>query len=127
MGGAGLSMTLRDAARLGRLILAEGVQDGVRILPSSVCRRVLTPRNQAVFGVRSDDPWYGDIGAGYHDQWWSYAGGREVFAVGIHGQYLYLNPSADVVIVKQSARTEASNDREHDAVFAFRAIAAALS
>ncbi|MEQ8441967.1 MAG: serine hydrolase [Alphaproteobacteria bacterium] len=125
--GGGLSMTLRDAARFGQLILQDGRVGDRQVIPASVARRIKTPRNQDLFAIRQDDPWYGNVGSGYHDQWWSYKGMAAVTGIGIHGQYLTVNADADLVIVKQSSRPEASNDRDDDPVLAMKAIAAALA
>jgi len=41
---------------------------------------------------------------GYANQWWTLGGERRAFTgIGIHGQYLYVDPVADVVVVKLSA------------------------
>ena len=40
----------------------------------------------------------------YRNQWWSTGDARgTVYAAGIHGQYLWLDPTSDVVIVKFSS------------------------
>jgi len=125
--GGGLAMTLRDAARFGQLILRDGKVGDAQVLPESVTRRIKTPRNEDLFAIRQDDPWYGEVGSCYHDQWWSYKGIDAVTGVGIHGQYITVNSDADLVIVKQSSRPEASNDRIDDPVYAMQAIAEALA
>ena len=47
----------------------------------------------------------------YHDQWWSYAGVNAVVALGIHGQFIYVNSEHNVVIVKQSSDPLAEAER----------------
>ncbi|WP_306960272.1 hypothetical protein [Streptomyces afghaniensis] len=63
--------------------------------------------------------------AGGGNQWWTLGGERRPFtAVGIHGQYLYVDPDADVVIVKTSAWPRADDpSRDAESVTALRAVA----
>lgn len=111
MAGGGLSMSLRDAARFGQMILDDGVADGERVLSGAIAQRIRTHRNQDVFSRYYQDDWYGQVATGYHDQWWDYAGVDAVVALGIHGQFIYVNSQHDVVIVKQSSDPEAENER----------------
>ncbi|MHA7817981.1 MAG: serine hydrolase domain-containing protein [Pseudohaliea sp.] len=111
MAGGGLSLTLRDAARFGQMILDDGQAGGVQVLPPAVASRIRTHRNHSAFGRYYEDPWYGEVATAYHDQWWSYRGVDAVAALGIHGQFIYINAEQDVVIVKQSSDPEAENDR----------------
>ncbi|GAA1899896.1 hypothetical protein [Streptantibioticus ferralitis] len=61
---------------------------------------------------------------GYGNQWWTLGGARRPFTgVGIFGQYLYVDPEADVVIVKTSAWPDADDERDLETVTAFQAIA----
>ncbi|MFT4767639.1 MAG: CubicO group peptidase (beta-lactamase class C family) [Glaciecola sp.] len=111
MAGGGLSMTLRDAARFGQMILDDGQANGEQVLSADIAQRIKTPRNQATFNRYYQDAWYGSVAQGYHDQWWSYAGVDAVAALGVHGQFIYINSEHDVVIVKQSSDPDAENDR----------------
>lgn len=109
--GGGLSMTLRDAARFGQMILDDGKAGDERVIPVTLAERIKTPRNQAVFNAYYADPWYGNVASDYHDQWWSYKDANAVVALGIHGQFIYINSQYDVVIVKQSSDPDAESDR----------------
>jgi len=111
MAGGGLSISLRDAARFGQMILDDGMANGQRVLSPALAQRIKTPRNQQVFNRYYQDAWYEQVTEDYHDQWWSYAGVDAVVALGIHGQFIYINSQHDVVIVKQSSDPEAENDR----------------
>lgn len=127
MGGGGLCMTARDAARLGLAILRGGVLGGRRVLPASVTERILTKRNMDLFSARQSDPWYGAVGDCYHDQWWGYADSSAAVAIGIFGQFLFIDPETGTVIVKQSSNPEPDDDPTLDAAFALRAVARALA
>ncbi|MEQ8264178.1 serine hydrolase [Pseudohaliea sp.] len=111
MAGGGLSMALRDAARFGQLILDDGHANGAQVLSPAVAARIRSHRNQPQFNRFYDDPWYGEVAAAYHDQWWSYRGVDAVVALGIHGQFIYVNSEHNVVIVKQSSDPDAENER----------------
>jgi CubicO group peptidase (beta-lactamase class C family) len=65
---------------------------------------------------------------GYANQWWTLGGDHHAYTgLGVHGQYLYVDPVADVVIVKTST-WDAADDEERDAetIAALRAIVAHL-
>jgi CubicO group peptidase (beta-lactamase class C family) len=102
IGGSGFSATLRDYGRFGLFVLHEGRVGTDSILPAGWIRdatRPTTLRN----GKRID---YGYF-------WWpsTAADGRgdHAFAAeGIFGQYIYINPAAQVVIVVWSAQTKPS-------------------
>jgi CubicO group peptidase (beta-lactamase class C family) len=98
--GAGLSATLRDYARFGLFMLNDGIAGGERVLPEGWVRDATSPRQ--VGGKQVD----------YGYMWWpvpsaegSYADSA-FSARGIFGQYLYVNPREQVVIVVWSARSK---------------------
>lgn len=93
IGGSGVSATLRDYGRFGQFILDNGVANGDSILPVGWVREATTPKT-----LRNGAP----LDYGY--LWWP---GRDstFMAMGIHGQYLYVNPRARVVIVAWGARS----------------------
>ena len=111
MAGGGISMTLRDAARFGQMILNDGEANGSQVFSAAIAQRIKTPRNQVVFNKYYEDDWYGEVAEDYHDQWWSYKNEDAVVALGIHGQFIYVNEEHDVVIAKLSSDPEAENDR----------------
>lgn len=78
---------------------------------ADITRRIKTVRNAELFGLYYDDPWYGEFGGSYHDQWWGYKGSNVVAALGIHGQFIYINPDAGVVIAKHSSDPDAESER----------------
>ncbi|MFI7547819.1 serine hydrolase domain-containing protein [Actinoplanes sp. NPDC049599] len=124
IGGGSFNATARDVARLGLLMARDGVLDGEQLIPRDWVRRT---------GVR-DVPGLA-IGAlgpsgydhyGYANQWWTLDGGAFT-GLGVHGQYLFVDPAADVVIVKCSAwPTEDDPDRDRETIAALRAITARL-
>jgi len=98
IGGSGFGATLRDYGRFGLFLLGGGVASGDSILPAGWIHEATTPK------VLRDGS---ALEYGY--LWWTGAtpaARRDgaFMAIGIHGQYLYLNPSANIVIVVWGAR-----------------------
>ncbi len=118
-----LNATLRDWARFGRLYLRGGDWQGVRLLPAAWIHDSVTPSRPelALKGLYGPE-W--DVGYAY--QWWVPAGGEGEFtAIGIWGQYVYVNPAERVIVVKTSA-DPGFDDRDLETIAAFRGIVDAL-
>jgi hypothetical protein len=103
IGGSGFSATLRDYGRFGLFILGGGIAERDSILPAGWLRDATTPKT-----LRDGTP----VEYGY--LWWTAEtpGSRRdgtFMAIGIHGQYLYVNPAANVVIVVWGARPHPTN------------------
>jgi CubicO group peptidase (beta-lactamase class C family) len=100
IGGSGFNATLRDYGRFGLFFLRGGVVNGVSILPKGWTTEATTPKV-----LKGGGP----LDYGY--LWWP--GTSEVArrdqayqAEGIHGQFIYINPAVNVVIVLWSARPQ---------------------
>ena len=120
IGGSGISATLRDYARFGQFVLEDGVVDGRRILPAGWTREAGSPR-----ALRNGDV----LPYGY--LWWTAttaASARDsaFSAQGIHGQMLYINPRARVVIAVWSAQVEPTGGAVVDDAAFFDAVVEAL-
>ncbi|MGO1850609.1 serine hydrolase domain-containing protein [Microbacterium sp.] len=98
----GISCTARDLARVGDLMLSGGARDGRQIVSSSWVRQTLSggdPELARGLAIQQTHP-----NASYRNQWWSTGNARgNVYAVGIHGQYVWLDPLTESVIVKLSS------------------------
>ncbi|GID97048.1 serine hydrolase domain-containing protein [Amorphoplanes digitatis] len=124
LGAGSLNATPRDVARLGLLMANDGVADGIQIVPREWVRRSLgSDLPQLAVGSLgpSGYPHYG-----YSNQWWTL--GDSAFqaftGLGVHGQYLFVDPSADIVIVKCSAwPTQDDELRDLETITALRRIA----
>ena len=125
MAAGGLNITARDAARFGQMILQKGRFNGRQIIPASVAERILRPGDPAPFNRFYQDPWYEKVGFAYHDQWWTYNNAHSgVSALGIHGQLIYLDERAQMVVVKQSSDPEPESDNnDTTSSFVFQALA----
>jgi CubicO group peptidase (beta-lactamase class C family) len=120
--GGSFNATARDTARLGLVMARGGEFDGRPVVPAGwVERSRRSDRPHLQVGALGE---YGVRHYGYANQWWTLGGDRRAFTgLGIHGQYLYVDPSADVVIVKCSAwPTEEDDERDAETVAALQAI-----
>jgi CubicO group peptidase (beta-lactamase class C family) len=116
--------TARDLARVGQLMSDGGVVGGEQLVPADWVRRSrgteLPHLAVGALGPSGYDHY------GYANQWWTL--GESCFhaftGLGVHGQYLFVDPAADVVIVKCSAwATEDDEARDRETITAMRRIA----
>ena len=126
--GGGICATLRDMARFGQMHLDGGFFNDRQIVPAEWVHdtRLGGPDSLAAFtGSEQHD----GILAFYRNQWWVIRPDEGVYmASGIHGQYVYINVPAAVVIVKFSTLPMALDDHIWlDNVALFDAIAATLA
>jgi CubicO group peptidase (beta-lactamase class C family) len=112
---ASVNATARDYARVGQLVLDDGLVDSERVLPIAWIDRISEPSPLPV------DDW------GYSAQWWHPPGGdgADLTAIGIYGQFTYVNPATRTVIVKLSDYQTSAD--EIDIITVFREISSALS
>jgi len=101
----GLCMTVRDLARIGLLMLMGGRHDGRQVIPASWLDDI------AGNGDRS--AWkQGEFAAGFGGRDMSYRSGwyaindepKTLFAMGIHGQNLFVDQASRIVIAKLSSQ-----------------------
>ena len=122
----GVSISLRDYGRFARLYLREGNYNGEQILSKEWVRDSLDiSAEYSRPGANLDA--YNAIGYGY--QWWVPEGDKgEFMAIGVYGQWIYVNPSNQVIIVKTGADPnfmEKGYELKH--VEFFRAVAEGIS
>jgi CubicO group peptidase (beta-lactamase class C family) len=124
IGGGSFNATARDVARLGLLMANDGVAGDRQVVPAEWTRRS-RGTDLPQLGVGALGP-SGYDHYGYANQWWTL--GHSCFdafaGLGVHGQYLFVDPAADVVIVKCSAwPTQDDPSRDRETVTALRRIA----
>jgi CubicO group peptidase (beta-lactamase class C family) len=120
VGGSGLSATLRDYARFGLFVVKGGKAGGQRVVPEGWFPNAGTPK-----------PIGGRLFP-YGYMWWSFgsfsapihSGAFE--AVGIFGQFIYINPAHNTVIVVLSARQRPTGSTVINDSDFFAAVTAAL-
>ena len=99
----GLCVSLRDLARVGELLRRRGAVAGRQLVPAAWIDDILTNGDRAA--------WLRGRPAGsflpdgrYRSQWYSVGDDHgAVCAIGIHGQWIYVDPVTAVVIAKQSS------------------------
>ncbi len=127
----GLHLCLRDLIRIG-LLLAHGgkTPEGTQIVPARWITQSTTPDTpQSRPGARM--PHSADL-FGYKNQWWLPVtpDHGDFCAIGIYGQFLYVNPHRNVVIAMNSAYrdyNETGEVMELHMLSAFQAIARHLT
>ena len=91
VGGFGLELTPRNVAKLGFLYLNDGLWDGEQIVPVDYVEQATSYQSEG------DSTGY----AAYGYQWWisQPEGIPSYFGLGFVGQYLYVIPDRDLVVV----------------------------
>ncbi len=119
----GLNATARDYAKFGRLYLNRGYWNGQQLVPPFWVDESLYP--DKCYLRLKNHYWKGwDIGYGY--QWWIPKGDDgEFMAIGVWGQYIYVNPVKNLIIVKTSV-DPGFDTRDLESLAAFRAVGNAL-
>lgn len=115
----GLNMQTRDYARFGQMVAQDGLWQGQRLLPEgwvdqSTAASAPTAPDQEKYGL----------------QWWAPKDAQdgEFYAIGVYGQYIYIDRPRGVVIAMNSADRmfeEPGVNRQN--ILMFRQIAARLS
>ena len=128
LGFCGLCMRTRDYARFGLLYLNQGRnQKGEQLLSPQWIQDSVTPRTDYLQPGRklyNDMPGVPELGYAY--QFWIPQGEEgEYIAIGVYGQFIYINPMRRVVIAKNSAYVHYKDDgelKEYESIEAFRTI-----
>jgi CubicO group peptidase (beta-lactamase class C family) len=111
--GAGFNATLRDFGRFGQMMLQAGVADGRRIISADWVKQSTSPNGP-------EDNQRG----GYGLQWWTL--GRGTYsAIGLQGQYAFVDPATRTVLVKLSYFPPGDNSRQEGETQAFLRAASA--
>ncbi len=105
--GGGLSCGLRDLARFGEMIRNGGRYNGRQIVPASAVEDIRRGGDKKAFaqaGYTLLDGW------SYRNMWWVTHNEHGAFmARGVHGQALYIDPKAEMVIARFASHPIASN------------------
>lgn len=107
VGAGGLNLGLRDLARFGELMRLDGRWNGRQIVPASVVADIRRGGDRERFKAGG----YGTLpGWSYRNQWWiSHDDHGAYMARGVHGQGLYIDPKAEMVIARFGSAPWASN------------------
>src|SRR5690606_15443832 len=80
--GAGFNATLRDWARFGQMVLDGGVAEGRRVVSDAWIAESTLPTAEEDTGR-----------GGYGLQWWTMGDSEAFAAIGLQGQYVYIDPA----------------------------------
>ena len=94
----GLNLSLRDAARFGQTLLQQGVWQGEQVIPAAAVRSISAGGDAAKFSGAG----YTTLpGGSYRSQWWALHNENGAYSArGIHGQAIYIDPTAEMVIAR---------------------------
>ena len=133
MAFAGLLLTARDFARIGELYRNAGRWQGVQVVPADyVAASLAKGEARGEPHLAPGRPLVGGhaFPFGYGYQWWLPAGDDGEFsAIGVYNQFVYVDPSRGVVIVKLSANPaygtshDDADNKDEENLLALRAIA----
>jgi CubicO group peptidase (beta-lactamase class C family) len=121
----GLNLTLRDMARFGETMRMGGRFNGQQIIPASVVAKMTVGASKSDFAKAGYKLL---VGWSYKSQWWVTHNSHGAFnARGIHGQTIYVDPTAEMVIVRFASNPKATNGSFDDiSLPAYQAIAEQL-
>ena len=107
--GGGLSANMRDMAMFGEMIRKKGYFNKKQILPESLIEDIMKGGDQVVFKKSvsgSLNNW------SYRNMWWITHNEHGAFAArGVHGQTIYIDPEAEMVLVRFASHPEAKNSK----------------
>ncbi len=111
--GGGLNATPEDLARFAAMMLAGGKFEGQTVVPERLIETLEAGGSRQAFmngpdaaGSMSDGCW------SYRGQWWvrGTPGREAIMALGVNGQWIYIDRNSDVAFVKQSSQPVAVLD-----------------
>jgi CubicO group peptidase (beta-lactamase class C family) len=105
--GGGLNLGLRDLAQFGELIRNDGQINHSQIIPKAAVddiRQGGDPQKFKQAGYELMEGW------SYRNMWWITHNAHQAFmARGVHGQRLYIDPTAEMVIARLASHPVAGN------------------
>jgi hypothetical protein len=104
--GGGLNTGLRDLARFGEMMRNDGKFNGQQIVPKAVVDDIRKGGDKSVFPAS-----YATLpGGSYRNMWWVLHNEHGAFAArGVHGQAVYIDPKAEMVIARYASFPMAAN------------------
>ena len=107
--GGGLSAGLRDLGRIGLLMLNKGKYKNRQLFPESVVNAIQAGGDKKAFAKAG----YTTLpGGSYRSMWWIFNNANGAYAArGVHGQTIYIDPTANMVLVRFASFPNASNSK----------------
>lgn len=105
--GGGFNLNLRDMAAFGELLRNNGKQGRKQIIPAAAVEDITRGGSLEAF-ANGDHPEL--VGWSYRNMWWITNNEHKAYcARGVHGQVIYIDPVAEMVIVRFSSHPQAAN------------------
>ena len=106
-GGGGLLTCTRDLARFGQMLAQDGFFNGRQIVPAAVVETIRQGSDPAKFVPAG----YTTLpGFSYRAMWWVSGDPHRCFSArGVHGQAIWVDPVAQVVIARHASHRHAGN------------------
>jgi CubicO group peptidase (beta-lactamase class C family) len=122
----GINTTLRDLARFGELMRNDGKANGKQIVPATWVKDIRENGSREAWARGSMVNMFSN--GSYRSKWYkANDADGSFYAIGIHGQWIYVNPAAEVTAVKFSSQPDPVNDAmDVETIAAFEAIAGAV-
>jgi CubicO group peptidase (beta-lactamase class C family) len=120
--GGGLSAGMRDLGRIGLLMLDGGKINNQQLFPKEVADNIRAGGDRKAFAKAG----YNTLqGGSYRSMWWVFHDQHGAFAArGVHGQTIYVDPTAEMVIVRLASFPTATNAQiDPTSLPAFQAVA----
>ena len=112
--GGGLNATPHNLARFAMMMINNGKFHGRQVVPSNVIRTIAKGASIEAFdnGPDSDGYVHPKGEWSYRGQWWiKHTKGKDAFmAIGIHGQWIYLDANHKIAIIKLSSQPKSKDD-----------------
>jgi CubicO group peptidase (beta-lactamase class C family) len=106
--GGGFNATLRDVGRFGEMMRLGGHFNGQQIIPKAVVDDICLNGSKEAFAQGGGFPTLD--GYAYRNMWWVTNNEHGAFSArGIHGQTIYIDPKAEMVIVRFASHPAALN------------------
>ena len=97
--GGGLNTGLRDLARFGEMLRNDGQAGGQQVIPKAAIDDIRKGGDRGAFAGYPTLP-----GWSYRNMWWvSHNEHGAYMARGVHGQNLYIDPKAEMVIARYAS------------------------
>ncbi|CAN1516988.1 AmpC Beta-lactamase class C and other penicillin binding proteins [Burkholderiaceae bacterium] len=105
--GGGLNAGLRDMARFGEMMRNQGRFNGQQIIPASVVQDISKGGDKSAFPQASFPTL---PGWSYRNMWWVSNNEHGAYSArGIHGQAIYIDPKAEMVIARYASHPMPNN------------------
>ena len=105
--GGGLNAGLRDLARFGELMRNQGKWNGKQLFPQQAVLDIEKGGDKKAF-IEAEHP--GLKGWSYRNMWWITENTNKAYSArGVHGQTIYIDPTAEMVIIRMASHPVAGN------------------